>query len=390
MGNNLASKIYTLINKKAEGDYWDFKQEWHKDNERLLHDILCFANTVHDRDCYLIIGVSDNGEIIGLNEENRVKQVAILDFLSNTVFAGDNTPEVKVETIRIAGKEIDILTVFNSYNVPFYLKKKSKRYHNIKEEYIYTRIGDRNTPISQNANIQQIEMLWKKRLGLTQPPLTQIVNRLENKIEWVENNDTHYNIYNPEFKLVEEYDDDEYDRRSGEFYVYSQTNSKFMYKDLKIMCNETVLENFQLVILDSGRYKTPIPKRGFVGRDQWGINYKYSYRYYLRDSTVYKLQQFFFDDEDMEEVYAKRNLDEVILYFENEKEKVSFEAYVEGNLTLIENYIADAEQIHFTVDTGDKLEAEVNKEMLSVGLALNKAFKDFKRNIQARQLIADS
>ncbi|RKJ30898.1 ATP-binding protein, partial [Butyricicoccus sp. 1XD8-22] len=106
-------------------------------------------------------------------------------------------------------------------------------------------------------NIQQIEMLWKKRLGLTQPPLTQIVNRLENKIEWVENNDTHYNIYNPEFKLVEEYDDDGYDRRSGEFYVYSQTNSKFMYKDLKIMCNETVLENFQLVVLDSGRYKTP-------------------------------------------------------------------------------------------------------------------------------------
>ncbi|RKJ30895.1 ATP-binding protein, partial [Butyricicoccus sp. 1XD8-22] len=129
---------------------------------------------------------------------------------------------------------------------------------------------------------------------------------------------------------------------------------------------------------------------GFVGRDQWGINYKYSYRYYLKDSTVYKLQQFFFDDEDMEEVYAKRSLDEVILYFENEKEKVSFEAYVEGNLTTIEDYIADAEEIHFTVDTGDKLEAEVNKQRLSEGLALNKAFQDFKRNIQARQLSADS
>ncbi|OZS78487.1 transcriptional regulator [Tetzosporium hominis] len=378
MGNNLASKIYTLINKKAEGDYWDFKQEWHKDNERLLHDILCFANTVHDRDCYLIIGVLDDGEVLGLNDENRVKQVAILDLLSNTVFAGDNTPEVKVETIRINGKEIDILTVFNSYNVPFYLKNKSKKYHNIKEGYIYTRIGDRNTPINQNANIQQIEMLWKKRLGLTQPPLTQIINRLENKLEWVENNGTHYNIYNPEFKLVEEYDDEEYDRRSGEFYVYSQTNSKFMYKDLKIMCNETVLDNFQLVVLDSGRYKTPIPERGFVGRDQWGIDYKYSYRYYLKDSTVYKLQQFLFDDEDMEEVYAKRNLDEVVLYFENEEEKLSFEAYVECNLATIENYMSDAEQVHFTVDTGDEREAEVNKHGLSVGLALNKALQDFK------------
>ena len=52
---SLESKITNLINKKSEGEYWDFKEKWHKDNERLLHDILCFANTVHDEDCYLII-----------------------------------------------------------------------------------------------------------------------------------------------------------------------------------------------------------------------------------------------------------------------------------------------------------------------------------------------
>jgi predicted HTH transcriptional regulator len=126
MQGNIEEKIYKLVSKRTEGDYWDFKQEWHKDTERLLHDILCFANTAHDRDCYIIIGVSDGGEIIGLNDENRVKQVAILDLLSNTVFAGDNTPEVSVETIRIDDKEIDILTVFTSYSVPFYLKKKAK------------------------------------------------------------------------------------------------------------------------------------------------------------------------------------------------------------------------------------------------------------------------
>ncbi len=380
MESNLEDKIYHLIGSKAEGDYWDFKQEWHKDTERLLHDILCFANTVHDRDCYIIIGVSDDGELIGLSDENRVKQVAILDLLSNTVFAGDNTPEVSVETIRIDAKEIDILTIYNSYNVPFYLKKTCKKHRNIREGYIYTRIGDKNTPISQNANIQQIEMSWKKRLGLTQPPLIQIVNRLQNKAEWVENNETHYNIYKPEFKLVEEYDDDEYDRRSGEFYVYSQTNSKFMYKNLKIMCNETVLEDFQLVVLDSGRFKTPIPQRGYVGRDQWGLEHKYSYRYYLKDSIAYKLQKFFFDDEDMEEVFAKRHLDEVVLYFENEEEKLTFESYVERNLTIIESYAAESEQVHFTVDTGNKREAEVNKHRLSVGIALNRALHDFKES----------
>ncbi|MFD1363175.1 AlbA family DNA-binding domain-containing protein [Lentibacillus salinarum] len=376
MERNLETKIYKLISKKSEGDYWDFKQEWHKDNERLIHDVLCFANTVHDMDCYLIIGVTDDGEIVGLNDENRRKQVAILDLLSNTVFAGDNTPEVRVETIKIDGKEIDILIVSNSYSVPFYLKKKSKRYSNIREGYIYTRIEDKNTPISQNGNIQQIEMLWKKRLGLTQPPLTQIVNRLENKSEWVENNETHYNIYKPEFKLVEEYDD-EYDRRFGEFYVYSQTNSKFMYKDLKIMCNETVLDDFQLVILDSGRYKTPVPEWGFVGRERRSINYKYTYKYYLKDSIACKLQKFLFDDEDMEEVYAKRNLDEVVLYFKNEEEKLSFEAYVEGRLARLESYVDEADNAYFTIDIGDKEEAKDIKHRLSVGIALNKMLRNF-------------
>lgn len=46
----------------------------------------------------------------------------------------------------------------------------------------------------------------------------------------------------------------------------------------------------------------------------------------------------------------------------------------------MENYVSDAEQVHFTVDTGDEREAEVNKHRLSVGLALNRAFKDFRQS----------
>ncbi|ATO51720.1 ATP-binding protein [Brevibacillus laterosporus] len=122
MSYSIETKIKNLIEGRFEGDYWDFKQEWHKDAERLLHDILCFVNTVHDKDCYIIIGVSDTGEVIGVKEEGRMKQAAILDLLSNTVFAGDNTPEVKVDTIIVEDKNIDILTIYNSYSVPYYLK----------------------------------------------------------------------------------------------------------------------------------------------------------------------------------------------------------------------------------------------------------------------------
>jgi len=374
---NIKSKIKNLIDRKSEGEYWDFKQEWHKDNERLLHDILCFANTVHDKDCYLIIGVSDSGEIVGVGEENRRRQADIMDLLSNTVFAGDNIPEVRLDTIKIEGKEIDVLTIFNSYNVPFYLKTRGKKYNNIREGYIYTRIGDRNTPINQNATIQQIEMLWKKRFGLTQPPLLQIAKRLENKLEWSQNENTYYNIYKPEFKLEVEYDD-EYDRDAGEFYVYSQRNSRFMYKNLKIMCSGTVLKEFQLVVLDSGRYETPVPRWGFAGYDEWGHNHKFTYKYFLKDSIDYKLQQFLFDEENEEEVYAKRRFDEVVLYFENEEEKSEFEFYVENKQDLIESYIVEADKRYYKIDISNEFYAKECKRRLSTGLTLNRALYEFR------------
>ena len=42
---SLESKIKNLIAKKSEGEYWDFKQEWHNDNERLLHDCIFRTHT---------------------------------------------------------------------------------------------------------------------------------------------------------------------------------------------------------------------------------------------------------------------------------------------------------------------------------------------------------
>jgi len=369
-------EIKNLIELRSEGEYWDFKQVWHKDNERLLHDILCFANTVHDRECYLIIGVSDIGEIVGVSGENRRRQVDILDLLSNTVFAGDNIPEIRLDTIEIEGKEIDVLTIFNSYTVPYYLKTKCKKHNNIREGYIYTRVGDRNTPINKNTTIQQIEMLWKKRFGLTQPPLVQIVKRLGNKLEWIQNEGTYYNIYKPEFKLETEYDED--DRNKGEFYVYSQTNSRFMYKSLKIVCSGTILKEFQLVVLDSGRYETPVPKWGFVGHDEWKYRHKYTYKYFLKDSIEYKIQQFLFDRENGEEVYAKTRFDEVVLYYENEEEKSAFEFYVENKQSLIESYLIEANDRFYEIDSNNEMEVKECKHRLSTGIALNRALQEFR------------
>ena len=99
-------EIMNLIASKTEGQYWDFKREPHKNNESLVHDILCLANTKHDGDRFLIIGVADsskNCEIIGLDENTpkRKKEAELNDCLNSKEFGGGNVPIVNVRTLNI-------------------------------------------------------------------------------------------------------------------------------------------------------------------------------------------------------------------------------------------------------------------------------------------------
>ena len=67
-------EILKLINKKQEGGYWDFKLKWHDNNIDLLHDILCMANNLENRDAYIIFGVKDKDfsiKGVDTNDKNR-------------------------------------------------------------------------------------------------------------------------------------------------------------------------------------------------------------------------------------------------------------------------------------------------------------------------------
>lgn len=57
-----------LIEKGYEGEYWDYKQEWHENIEDLIKDIICFANTPHEENEYLLFGVDDNGNVVGMKK----------------------------------------------------------------------------------------------------------------------------------------------------------------------------------------------------------------------------------------------------------------------------------------------------------------------------------
>ena len=170
--------IEFFLTQGKEGEAWDFKQEWHDNICDLMKDIVCFTNTVHDENCYIIFGITDDLQIVGMTKPRR-KQADIIDAISKLDFAGDNNPKISVDTIQLCGKVIDVLTIQNNDKTPLFLKRT---YGSMRAGCIYTRVGDKNTPNDGNADIEAIENLWKKRLGLTKTPLQYIYDRMSNRL----------------------------------------------------------------------------------------------------------------------------------------------------------------------------------------------------------------
>lgn len=253
MVEKLQKLIEILISKNKEGEYWDYKREWHKSNGKLLHDILCFANTIHDRNCFIILGYYEEEGLIGVSKNNRKKQADALDMLSNIRFSGGNVPRIKVNTVTIEKKEIDILEICNSYELPFFITTK---FQEVNSGLIYSRIGDTNTAINESTNIYIMQGIWKKRFRLNQPAINQFQNLLTRKEEWFKNSEGWYNIFQPDFYIVEE-DDDRY--KYPEFYSYVMTNENTSYRNVKLMVHGTEIDSHQIVLLDSGIYKTSVP-----------------------------------------------------------------------------------------------------------------------------------
>ena len=372
-------KISNAIQQKKETEQLDFKQEWYIDLERLLHDILCFANSLHNYDCYIFIGIDDNGSIVGVQgDKNRKNQAQILDYISKIHFAGDNVPPIAVETFEINLKEIDVITIYNSFKVPFFLKKRNKFIHKLQEEFIYVRKGDKNTAIDKNANYYDIEALWKKRFYLTMPPLEQIKNSLKNHIEWTKSENGYYNAFRPDFQITINYDSDR-SSSIGEFYVFTQTNSNYYYGELNILFNQTILATFQIVSLDGGRYVTTTPDWEYIDIKEYRVDVPlYEFKCFLRDSLKYQLQEFLLDSSDTEEVIAKKRFDEVVLYFNNNSEKSEFRSYILTNPNVLEKLLKESEKHYFTIESSNKLHVTNCLKRLQTGLALKKALDIFR------------
>lgn len=368
----LTDLVKLCISRGHEGDFWDFKQEWHKDMPALIKDIICFVNTVHSENCYLIFGISDDCRVVGM-KQSRYELANIIDALSKLEFATIDVPEITLDTIVLDGIEVDVLTILNTDNTPIYLRKP---YGKMRPGCIYLRKGDRNTPDNSNALFGDIEMLWKKRFRLTKPPLEYIKNHLNNPLEWNETQDCYYNIFRPEYVLEHVYDESDRDLRA-EFYAYAMTNEHVVYSSMVVKCSGTIVDNYQIVALDGGRYTTPTPEWGFLGKRLTENGPEFSYKYFLKDSFRYSLHSFMYHEENGEERYAHDDLMDIVLLFDSVDEKNEFERYVEYHIQNLRDRV-DAQNEYSYVRADSEAETRFIIHRLRIARVLQSILKEYR------------
>ena len=323
----LLFEVLKLIDLKQEGEYWDFKREWHKNKTDLLHDIICMANNLTGHDGYIIIGV-DEDESYSLadvsNNDNRYNTQKIVDFLSTKKFAGYIKPKVYVETLSIDDTCIDVIVIVSDENVPYYLVE---RYEGVHQNNIYTRVGDTNTPINRSADLNDIEKLWKRRFGISLSAIEKFKRYLKEPENWaeIEHEEGMYYKYAPEFRIIETPDNT---RTAYEYYMFSQIDSRPHWKLINLYYHQTPMKQVICNLLDDGRYFTPAPDWRMIkikdGRD-------FFYRSFVKGSLKYLLGNLLFESNSSDAQFSRDRLMSCVLTFNSENERKEFEQYVFEN-----------------------------------------------------------
>ena len=363
----LAEEITSLINKKQEGGYWDFKLEWHDNKAQLLHDIICLANNMENRDAYLIFGVDDGTyEIIGINEDNnrnRLNTVRVVNFLRDKKFVGGIRPMARLETIDIEGKDLDILIIENSYYTPFRLsqdfKDKPKKSDGkdagktVKANNVYTRIQDTNTPIDKTADPDKEEKLWRKRFRIDESAHNKAMYYLESPEDWEKSvsdlSDSYIaadELSYPDLKLHRPFWDNSYYYRYAPEYSINFTSDCSAVSDKHFLCllfpnsrgtvmdvivkasNQTVYKYFY-VNLDGARAKLICPRSDVIDFSGNPFDRVFIMSYVVKGSFDYMVNKLLIEKQSPDDIshYIKTWKD-CVIQFESEYEKSEFKKYI--------------------------------------------------------------
>ena len=295
--NALVATIWNLVNRKAEGAYWDFKREHHRSKAELIHDVLCLANARHNGERFLIFGVDDKDFSFHPPNENgapRRTQAELAGLFRDNAdkFFQSRFPEFYLQEITLNGTVLDVLVIGDTPHKPYYLVEK---YGKLFAHHIYTRVCDTNTPVHGAAQPHEIERMWRERLGLDKPPLERIKRYLSEPDAWSLlirddgcNGDFYHGTF-PEF-TIRVTDTEDYMARHEEWTrgeVRSDNNHAGYYE---LYYHQTRLARARYVSFDDHKKSMVAPdwEPCGVGRSGSGRFY-----FYKADSIHYTVQTFY-------------------------------------------------------------------------------------------------
>ncbi len=257
-----------LLIQEPESEKLDFKQSHHADTLALLHDILCLANAWTESDHFLVFGMTDRGQVVGVETDgNRRTGANIQDMLRQSRL--NRIPTVSMQTVLVSGHEVDVLTIKNRPDKPFFATAdKDFQGHTIRAGVVYTRIGDTNVPLRESATEDAIELAWRERFGLGLSPLRRAFRLLEEPDKWqkIGGEDYFYHQEFPEFTVVE---GDTLVQPFQEAWTtrFPDRSARSFY--VKLCYGSTVLKRFVFVNCDGGRYTLPLPR---LEQSQFEVN----------------------------------------------------------------------------------------------------------------------
>jgi hypothetical protein len=285
--------LLTTLIQENESEFLDFKREYHDNNVKLIHDILCLANSYYDRDRYLIIGIEDTTKnIIGVeNDSNRKTNANLQDLLRQSNC--NRIPSIKIETVNYKNHEIDILIIGNRPDKPFFLTKdKSFKGNILRAGVVYTRLGDTNTPMNESAQDANIEMMWRERFGFGLAPLDLMYKLLDDEDGWkkIDEDDYMYHYKRPEFYIK---DGKTINNKFIEPWLKSFPDQHAESFEVCLYYLSTILCKVTFVHCDGFRYRIPLPQalNGNYYIDTKSIGWKIAriYRqYYELDDNLLK------------------------------------------------------------------------------------------------------
>lgn len=377
----------------VEGEYWDFKEkpyffegqskeEKNKKKNDLLHDIICMANNLSNRDAYIIMGIQDKPvKITGVKQfSNKWTQENYQDFLQNLTWAGDMIPTVEFRTIN--NGDLDVLIIKKSNRVPFYITKK---YSKVRENRIYVRKGSKNTAIDSQAEISDIEKLFEYRFGLTPFPKERVINYITDHDYWIEmkgNYETRSWYYEkfPEYTM-ELVDDPQNDELKAPVYALIQFNARTTWQILRLKYHQTILLEFSSHYIDEYRGISVQPKYNFLKlSDRMNdIKFPFMYYYYLSNSVEIELMYLLKELMQHDGEAWRRHLS-LIPVFDDDEERNIIEKYVEENKAeILVEIKKESEKVCLGYNyEGDEQHSKWDKEEIAVTKVVKNILNEYR------------